>query len=328
MNTPKTAETPAPPKPDAAGSTESPNATEKSRTERHILIVSIVSATAIAVFSIVWGIIISSQIIIFDGVASLISIALTGVSLITTDYIQQPEDRQFQFGRSQLQPLVVAFQALMMVMMALYALFTAVASLLAGGQPIQADLGILYALLSGLASFGVLYYVKYKGRHLQSGLIDSERNQWLMDGLLTVGVLIGFVIAMIMKALGWEAATNYVDPIMVILIVVYFLGMPVRQLVGSFREMLLMAPDEAIQQQVEAVVQEVCAAHSFERSVVRMTKIGQEIPVHVGIIARTDHAALSIQTLDQIRTEIYTRLSTLDYTVWPTVVFTTDEQWV
>ena len=44
--------------------------------------------------------------------------------------------------------------------------------------------------------------MKKKGDKISSELIKVEASQWLMDTLLSIGVLVGFVIAMILRNTG------------------------------------------------------------------------------------------------------------------------------
>lgn len=298
--------------------------------EKHLLWFSIMCGSAISLFAVVWGIVINAQVIIFDGVAGLISLPFTGAALLVADYIRRPDDRDFQFGRAQLQPLVVAFQALMMLALSVYALLSALSSLLSGGRAVPAGLGVVYAVCSGLASFAVWFAIARKSRHLQSDLVRSESQQWLLAVLLTLAVLVGFLLALALEALGWTAATRYVDPVLVIVAVLAFVGVPLRLLIGSLREILLMAPEAAIQTRIEQAVREVCTAHGFERQVLRMTKTGPDLSISVGIIVAADYTPPSIAGFDQLREELLARLSDNDraYQVWLTVLFTSDEKWV
>ncbi|RNA69290.1 cation transporter [Alteribacter keqinensis] len=66
--------------------------------EKRVLKVSVYGALIYAIVAIVWGIAGNSQMILFDGLYSLISVALSFFSLLSAAYIQKTDFKRFPFG--------------------------------------------------------------------------------------------------------------------------------------------------------------------------------------------------------------------------------------
>lgn len=80
--------------------------------EKKILSFSIISAFLFALTGSIWGILINSQVILFDGIYSFISVILSAVSLLASEIIKKEDDKMFQFGRSQVEPITIVFNLL------------------------------------------------------------------------------------------------------------------------------------------------------------------------------------------------------------------------
>lgn len=111
--------------------------------------------------------------------------------------------------------------------MCLFALFSALGDLLEGGRAVNPGFAVLYGGFATVAGFLGYLYLGKRGEGTTSGFVRAESSQWLMDALLSAGVLAGFIAALILSFTPLAAATVYVDPVMVILVCAYFLKVPV-----------------------------------------------------------------------------------------------------
>lgn len=81
-------------------------------TERGLIRASVVGAFLFAVVAVVWGVAINSQVILFDGLYSSVSVLLSLVSLLAASYVRQTDDLRFPFGKEVIEPLVVTLKYL------------------------------------------------------------------------------------------------------------------------------------------------------------------------------------------------------------------------
>merc|ERR1712000_225414 len=75
-------------------------------------------------------------------------------------------------------------------------------------------------------------------------LVQGEQRQWLMDSALSAAVMIGFGAAWLLERSHWAELAVYADPVMMLVISVYFMTVPVKMVLESVRELLLAAPKE------------------------------------------------------------------------------------
>ncbi|SNR54596.1 Predicted Co/Zn/Cd cation transporter, cation efflux family [Haloechinothrix alba] len=292
-----------------------------------LILLSVWAGLFWAVLAIGWGLAVRSQMIVFDGLYSLISVLLSLLSLLSFRIIRKGQSKRFPFGRDALEPLTIIVKAIAIGTLCVYALSVAVMELLTGGREVNTGWAVAYAAVATGGCAVVAAYLGREQRAVRSDLVRAETTQWLMDTVLSAGVLAGFIAAAVLERTGYERLAAYVDPAMVALVCLLFLAMPLRLLVHGFREVLFMAPPRELGERVRRCIRQVQRRHGFDDSYLRSTKVDGQLVVEVDYIVGEHTPDRSVEVLDAIRREITDELSDLDYELWLTVSFTTDRAW-
>jgi predicted Co/Zn/Cd cation transporter (cation efflux family) len=111
-----------------------------------------------------------------------------------------------------------------------------------GGREIAVGSAVGYAVVATLGGLAVGLVLRRATRD-GSDLVRAEAAEWLGDTLLSVGVLIGFLVAYALLAAGRGDLAAYVDPVIVTLVSLAFLWAPIKLIACSLREILSMAPE-------------------------------------------------------------------------------------
>lgn len=295
--------------------------------ENKILKISMVGALFFALFGIAWGWALDSDMIIFDGLYSFISLALTMLSLYINNFIAKKELDKYPFGKYILEPLVISFKSLIIGGMCLYSLIGAIQDVVHGGNTVEYGSALIYSIVSVIGCGGVYIFMKKKGDKISSELIKVEASQWLMDTLLSIGVLVGFVIAMILRNTRFSGLNVYIDPMMVIMVSVVFIKMPVQSFINAFKEILCVKADDEINDDIYLIVKEIEKEYKFEDSISRVSKIGGELRIEIDFIYNEESKLKDLDQMDCVREEVYDAIKHIDYNKWLNVSFTGDKKW-
>ena len=295
--------------------------------ENKILKISMVGALFFALFGIAWGWAIKSDMIIFDGLYSFISLALTMLSLYINNFIAKKELDKYPFGKYILEPLVISFKSLIIGGMCLYSLIGAIQDVVHGGNTVEYGSALIYSIVSVIGCGGVYIFMKKKGDKISSELIKVEASQWLMDTLLSIGVLVGFVIAMILRNTRFSGLNVYIDPMMVIMVSVVFIKMPVQSFINAFKEILCVKADDEINDDIYLIVKEIEKEYKFEDSISRVSKIGGELRIEIDFIYNEESKLKDLDQMDCVREKVYDAIKHIDYNKWLNVSFTGDKKW-
>lgn len=244
--------------------------------ERKLLVFSSISAGIFALAGIVWGLWIGSLVIIFDGVYSLLSLALSILSLFAWHLIRKPADERYNFGRMVVEPLAIVVKGVVIMMVCVISLVAAVVAIFQGGRAVDADLALGFSVINILGC-AFTWLCLARNASDQGGLVAAESRQWFMDMIISVAVMAGFIVAKLLQLTSFSHLAVYADPVMVILASAYFLTVPARMTLVALNEVLLGAPSECLREEVELAL----ADENLGDSDVRLAKVGSSLIVDV-----------------------------------------------
>jgi cation diffusion facilitator family transporter len=291
------------------------------------LLVSVWASAAFAGVSLVWGLLTGSLTIVFDGLYSFASVALSLFAVWALRASRRGADERYPWGREVWEPLTIVVKAVALGGLCVYALVGAVVELWRGGREVDAGWAVAYAVVATVAGAAVSLYLRRQAARGGSDLVRAESAEWTGDTLLSVGVLVGFVVALVLQATGRSALARYVDPAMVALISALFLRVPARLITEGFREVLTMSPEPAVMEQLRSCVRDIENRYGFAESFLRASKVGPRLDVEIDFVVDDSSTAQNVREFDAVRQDIHDRLEPLGYTRSTVVTFTGDRRW-
>ncbi len=296
--------------------------------EQRLLKISIGVTVVVASFGVVFGLLSGSLSIMFDGMFSAIDAAMSVLALFVARLVSRSEgNRRFQFGFWHIEPMVLAFNGVTLMVLSLYAFINAVSSFLGGGRQLAFDWAIVYAVTVCVVCFGMFFYERRLNRRIGSDFVRLDAQSWLMSASITSALLVAFVIAWAMKETRYAALTPYADPVVLAALTICLVFVPIGTVRKALTEMLLITPPE-LDAHVRGVMEKIVARHGFKSFTSYMAKVGraQFIEIHIAVAA--DWPLNSIAKADSIRREIAEAIGGEGPERWLTIDFTADPRWL
>jgi len=154
--------------------------------------------------------------------------------------------------------------------------------------------------------------------------VDAQA--WVIDCMMSGAVLLSFIAGYLALETSLEAYLDYLDPLVVTVLCLLALPMPARILLQNGREVLLMAPEKALQEDVIARVARAMNGLAVTDYRLRMLKMGNTINVLLHIKLGTDFELKKIAELDTIRARVLQELDAMEDRVTADLVFIDDMQ--
>ena len=280
-----------------------------------------------AILGIAWGWAIKSEMIQFDGLYSLISLGLALFAIIATHFINKKDIKKYPFGKCNLEPIIVIIKSLVLLIMCSITMLSAIKQVINGGNNVEEGFALGYALISSVGCTWIYFYMKRKSKNLNSEIVKVESNQWFMDAMLSVGVLIGFLLSLLLKYLGLYKISIYVDPGMVILSSSIFIRMPIKSIISAFKELIYSSADDEINCDILNLVKEIEKEYNVEDSISRVVKIGRELRIEIDFIISNESKIKSIEDMDKVREIIDKETNHFDLKKWLSISFTKNKKW-
>lgn len=297
------------------------------KSEKNMLILSAIGALFFAVLGVAWGVIIDSSIIIFDGLYSLISLFLSVLAICITRYINKNDFEKFPFGKRVLEPITVAFSSIVLTVMCIINFVNSAKEILAGGKVVDTDLALGYAIISILGCLIVYKILAKSNKEVASCIVSAEVNQWLMDTLVSVAVLVGFLICTILNKTSLAYLSKYIDPLMVLITSSIFIKVPITTLITNFKEILNRNADKDINDEIYTIVKDVEREYNFEDSITRVSKVGKELRIEIDFVFNEESKLNKLEEMDNVREYVYSNISDIKLDKWLNINFTGDKKW-
>lgn len=296
-------------------------------TESYLLKISTLGTLFFAVLGIAWGWTVKSEMILFDGMYSLGGVILSLLALMGSIYINKKDYEKYPFGKKMIEPLIVIIKSLAIFIMCIYSLTGSIKDLINGGNEVQYGYALIYALISTLGCGIAYFFLKKKGKAINSSLVNVESSQWLMDTLLSMGVLVGFLIANIIKHTEFIWFNRYLDPLMVIICSSVFIKMPIKSFGDGLKELLEFKADDSITLEIDKLVEGIEREYKFEDTITRVSKTGNDLRIEIDFIYNEESNIKALDEMDSLREKIFNSLSHINYEKWLNVSFIKDKKW-
>jgi cation diffusion facilitator family transporter len=297
-----------------------------TRQEQRILKASIVATVGVAAIGFVGGLLARSQAILFDGVYSLVDVALTLVALSVLRLVAREDSPRFQYGYWHLEPMVEALGGAILSLACIYALANAMIGFSDGGHEVRYGAALAWALLLTVVDLAMAAWIGRHARRLESGLLALDARAWLLTGLMSLAVVLAFLIALALRGGEYAHWTPYIDPLVLCVISLAVLPLPLRGAWRAMREVLQVAPDD-LDRRVHEVMTRFVAEQGFVGFTSHVAKMGRMRFVEIHILTRPDYNPGSIGRADALRDHIAEQLGAREAQFWLTIDFTSDPAW-
>lgn len=269
--------------------------------EQRTLKLSLIANGLFFVLALIFALFTQSGAILFDGIYSLISFSMAVLTLKVAKLIALPDDDIFHFGYAAIEPTLNLFKSIIIILACIYAVFGAINQLINGGNPTKYGIAAIYGFMSTIGCFLVAWVMFKRSEKFHSDLVKADAKTWLVDGVLSGAILIGFLTAWWLVNSPWPQWAQIVDPVILIALGLSALPVPVKIMLESLREVIHKAPTSDIVDKMEEQLKKSLINVGFNSIKFRVSKRGRRIYVLVHIIVNEEFSSSSIDELDDIR---------------------------
>ena len=294
----------------------------RSQLEAGLLKGSIAATIIIAGAGVVIGLLSGSMSIVFDGLFSSIDAVVTVVTLVVARLLASEGNHRFQYGYWHLEPLVLALNSSVLVLLCGYAFLNAVQGLMTGGNALHLDMGVVYAGTVAAICFSMVVTLRRANTRIESELIGLEVQSWMISGVITLALLIAFAGAIAIKGTAYEHLTPYVDPAVLAVLAPAVMLAPLRTARQAFAEIFLITSRE-MDADVKAAAAAAVAKHGFTNFKSYAVEVGRARFIEISFLVPADRVG-RVSDFDAIRHEIADELGGVGPEQWLTIVFTGD----
>ena len=301
---------------------------ESSRIEQRTLTLSLGAVAGVALLSLAWGTSIESDVVILNGVFSLVSLVGSALYLAAARLVARPADRRFQYGYAHVEPMVSGANGLLVLVICIYAFINGVEGLRAGGDAVSPAGVVWFGALSGAICLAVGAYEWSVARRTGSQLLRNDAREWLIDAAFSLVTLAGFAAVWLLEEPWRTWWQRNADSALVALLALLFMPVPLGVLGQTLRELLHMADaDSDLASRVEAVLREVAAECDVASHTTHVAKVGRSSFIEVNIVAGPRFGLQTVAQQDGLRERVWRALGLAPDRAWLSIIITADPRW-
>jgi len=301
---------------------------QSARLEQRTLTLSLAAVAALSLGSLAWGLAIESDVVILNGIFSLVSLVGSVLYLTAAKLVSRPADRRFQYGYAHVEPLVNGVNALLVLVICIYALVNGIEGLRSGGDEVDAGSVVWFGALTAVVSLAIGGYEMQIARLTGSQLVRNDSREWLLDAAFSLVTLVGFAALFVLPEPQREIWARYADSVLVMLLALLFLPVPIGVLRRNVGELLHMgSEDDAITGRVEAEMRAIRIEHDIHSHSTHVAKVGRSHLVEVNIVVGPRFALQTVAAQDGLRERIWAAVGRPVQEAWLTISITADPRW-
>jgi predicted Co/Zn/Cd cation transporter (cation efflux family) len=168
---------------------------------------------------------------------------------------------------------------------------------------LNAGKALIYSVIAMTGCFAVIAVQGRYARKADSPLLDLDVKSWKISAVISSAVAVAFVIAVILERTRYSHLVPYIDPLMVIILVLMSIKLPISALKEGILDLLLAAPRADMQKEIKQRISRAIDEYPVEDVDIRMVKVGRHIFVTAVLVLTADAPIQTVGNLDMIREE-------------------------
>lgn len=230
---------------------------DTSRQERAALKLTLAATVLLGVSGLFVALATGSQSVLFDAIFTLLYLLVTLVSFKVTTLVARGPDRQYPFGYYVFEPILNFGKAAMTCLVSLYALVVSLMALSQGGREVETGIVAIFVGCSAIISLLIAWRIRRTARDVVSPLLAVEGMDWAVDGFISLAVAVAFLGATFLRTTPFAWMIPYVDPAIVIVLVVLILPYPIRTARRAARQFLMQGVEPEVKRQITRAIRSV-----------------------------------------------------------------------
>ncbi len=254
-----------------------------------------------------------------EAMSGVVDVVVSLLAIFVVRKIHEPANSRYHFGYAKYEPLMMGLEGTLVAAVCLTAIAYAVRDLMHPDPVDDPHLVIIYALASFVISVVFGAYMKRVGRRAASQLVLAEADLWIVEGWLSLGVCIAFVLALILSRPATQDYSAYVDPAVCIVLSLILLRKPIGILKESFADLVDANPYAETANIVEESALECVRRYRLKAlQWVRVRKAGRRVFVIVSFLENPEQ---SLEERERVRRAVDVEMDRLNPDLDVSVLF-------
>ena len=249
--------------------------------EKRILRISFVMSCILLIAEIAAAIILRSHAVFMDAIFDSADLILMGPFLVLVPLLYRPVSERHPYGYAQVESLFLIIKYSVLLTLIIVMLYENIRVIVNGGHIVNS--GKIAVFEIGIAVVSVIMYLFLlrKSRVYESPTIRAELFLWKTDIIGSCGVAIAFLANYYLGDTVLKPIAPYMDSGVALIMLLFLIAEPARELTRGFRQMMLFSPPEEVMDKVRDAVNKNVEGHPYKVAFIDVIQTGRKTWIEV-----------------------------------------------
>ena len=283
---------------------------EKTREqlEKRILRISFVMSAILSASEVVAAVILLSHTVLMDAVFDSAELIMMGPFLVLVPLLYRPVSERHPYGYAQVESLFLIIKYMALLTLIIVMMVENIRVILSGGHKVSSGAIAVFEICLAAASIIMYLFLLHMSKKYESPTIHAEIYMWKTDIIGSCGVAAAFLAQFFLGDTVLKPLTPYIDSGVAIIMSLFLIGEPVRELIRGFRQMMLFSPPEDVMDKVHRVVNGALEDFPYEASFIDVIQTGRKTWIEAYLKGTDDAQMIDVRHLTELRNRVAAEL--------------------
>ena len=280
----------------------------REQLEKRILRISFVMSCVLSLAELVAAFILRSHTVLMDALFDSAELIMMGPFLVLVPLLYRPVSERHPYGYAQVESLFLIIKYMALLTLTIVMMVENVRVILSGGHKVSSGAIAVFELCIAAASIIMYFFLLHMSRKYESPTIHAEIYMWKTDIIGSCGVAAAFLAQFFLGDTILRPLTPYIDSGVALIMSLFLIGEPVKELIRGFRQMMLFSPPEEVMDKVHRVVNDALEGFPYEASFTDVIQTGRKTWIEVYLKGTEDTRMIDIGHLKELRSRVTAEL--------------------
>ena len=253
----------------------------REKHENRILRISFVMSCILSLSEVAASIILRSNAVFMDAIFDSADLILMGPFLVLVPLLYRPVSERHPYGYAQVESLFLIIKYMALLTLIIVMFVENVRVIIEGGHQVSSGMIAVFEIGIGIMSIAMYLFLLHMSRKYESPTIRAEIFMWKTDIIGSCGVAVAFVAFYYLGDTFLKPVAPYMDSGVAIIMLLFLVAEPVKELIRGFRQMMLFSPPREVMDRVRRAVNDHLEGLSYEAAFIDVIQTGRKTWIEV-----------------------------------------------
>ena len=253
----------------------------REKHENRILRISFVMSCILSLSEVAASIILRSNAVFMDAIFDSADLILMGPFLVLVPLLYRPVSERHPYGYAQVESLFLIIKYMALLTLIIVMFVENVRVIIEGGHQVSSGMIAVFEIGIGIMSIAMYLFLLHMSRKYESPTIHAEIFMWKTDIIGSCGVAVAFVAFYYLGDTFLKPVAPYMDSGVAIIMLLFLVAEPVKELIRGFRQMMLFSPPREVMDRVRRAVNDHLEGLPYEAAFIDVIQTGRKTWIEV-----------------------------------------------